>query len=313
MRMIKDPRLIPGSIIFALMLFGVLTNFYTKSAELRSSSERGWEAMKIDDRSVVSKVDHTAPASQLQTGDEIVGITGVSPDACPLLYQGECNIPIGTHYQLTIRRHGQTQELSLQTAPHPLFDLIYDFGFIFVRLLFVVTAIVIFLLRADDKQAWLLALMLGSFTGLFQPSTRLLSGVPLALVAITRLIGIASLPLFFHFFLIFPQTVPILRRLPRFERWLYLPLLLFILPTFGLQRLSLYFSTQAISSWINRSSTFRLTAVLMVIGYILAGLIAMALNYRAASINARRKLRVVFTGCGAGFLNLLLVFVGEVA
>jgi hypothetical protein len=46
----NKPKFISGCIIFSLMLFGVLANFYTKSAELSSSSDRGWEAMKIDNR-----------------------------------------------------------------------------------------------------------------------------------------------------------------------------------------------------------------------------------------------------------------------
>ena len=311
--MTKKSRLILGSSIFALMIFNVLTNIYTKSAELSRSSERGWEAMEINNRSVIYRVDREGPAPQLMVGDEIIELKAISPGAFPLLYRGEVNAPIGTNYTLTIRRNGQKQDISLITAAHPRIDLFFDYGFIFVRLIFIVTAVIVFLLRADDKQAWLLALMLGSFIGLFQPSTQLLSGVSLALIAIARFIGIVSLPLFLHFFLIFPERVPILRRFARVELWLYLPFVLFMVPTFGLQRLSLYFNIQMIPAWIYSFYPYRLIAVLCVIGYLLAGLIAMGVNYRAANINARRKLRVVFAGCAAGFLNLLLVFISEIS
>jgi sigma-B regulation protein RsbU (phosphoserine phosphatase) len=47
------------------------------------------------------------------------------------------------------------------------------------------------------------------------------------------------------------------------------------------------------------------------VAYMLAGLIAMAVNYRAVGAASRRKLRVVMIGSGAGFLNILLMPFGE--
>src|SRR5262249_31634263 len=55
----------------------------------------------------------------------------------------------------------------------------------------------------------------------------------------------------------------------------------------------------------------RVGAMIFVIGYLVGGLVAMAVNYGAANANARRKLRFVVAGCCAGVLNLLLIVMGE--
>src|SRR5262249_12383679 len=47
--------------------------------------------------------------------------------------------------------------------------------------------------------------------------------------------------------------------------------------------------------------------------YMLAGLVAMIINYRAAGDASRRKLRIVMVGCGVGFLNVVLMPFGELA
>lgn len=49
----------------------------------------------------------------------------------------------------------------------------------------------------------------------------------------------------------------------------------------------------------------------MVVAYMLAALVAMAINYRAAGAASRRKLRVVMIGSGVGFLNLVMLPFGQ--
>jgi sigma-B regulation protein RsbU (phosphoserine phosphatase) len=50
---------------------------------------------------------------------------------------------------------------------------------------------------------------------------------------------------------------------------------------------------------------------ILLISYILLGLISLVLNYRAANQMGRRRLRVVLAGSGVGFLNLLLMPLGD--
>jgi len=58
-------------------------------------------------------------------------------------------------------------------------------------------------------------------------------GHPVWLVAtliLAVIIGRGFAPVFFHFFLVFPQPSPLLSRFPRFEFYLYLPYLLLGVP-----------------------------------------------------------------------------------
>jgi serine phosphatase RsbU (regulator of sigma subunit) len=54
-----------------------------------------------------------------------------------------------------------------------------------------------------------------------------------------------------------------------------------------------------------------LVALSVVICYLIAGLGALLIGYRAAGVAARRKLRLIVAGSGAGFFNLLLIIVWE--
>ena len=102
--------------------------------------------------------------------------------------RGGC-APSGTTYKLTIRRGGRTLEFDLATA-EPLSGWFFDLALHLVCLIFLSQGWRSFCSEADNsKQAWLLALMLGSFAGLFS------GGLPLAP---TWLQSIARFAQFFH-------------------------------------------------------------------------------------------------------------------
>ncbi len=63
------------------------------------------------------------------------------------------------------------------------------------------------------------------------------------LVVLSHIAGLFSFALLFHLFLYFPQPSAWLRRWPRLTTWLYLPLCLFVLPSFGVGRLPAQYST----------------------------------------------------------------------
>jgi serine phosphatase RsbU (regulator of sigma subunit) len=210
-------------------------------------------------------------------------------------------VPPGTRYTLTIRRAGELRDVEIQTAPHQgriKFDPYY-----YISLLFLVTAWIVFLLRPDDKQAWLLALMLGTLTGtLGNEPNNLPSWLSMVIPAAVAL-GVLFLPLFVHFFLIFPDPSPLLRRRPRLETWIYLPYLLAILPVVVTLRLPG-------GLWVFRFQWFlyfTFAVNFLIVAYLAVGLICLLINYRAASPVARRRLRVVMAGSGAGFFNFFLI------
>src|SRR5262245_36279934 len=156
--------------------------------------------------------------------------------------------------------------------------------------------------------------MLGSFSTLLGTgwqeaiATRWLA-LPVALAHIG---GLFSVPLLFHLFLYFPQPSPWLRRWPKLTRWLHAPLCLFVLPTIGVIRLPLEWSTPIVSwppaRWLWEHGALQ-AAYLSFLGYLLAALVCLWLSYRTADTAGRRRLRVVMWGSLIGFSSLFLVLV----
>jgi serine phosphatase RsbU (regulator of sigma subunit) len=304
-------KLIFGALVLVLMCAFFAASFYAEWQFKTRTSHRGWEAMEIADKPVIYIVYSDGPTALLQAGDEIVALKGEPREAFPLLYRDECAVAAGTRYALVIRRGGQMQEVALETLPFSLGSWIRGGVTFFTCLIFLLTALTVFVLKPYDQQAWLLALALGLFNGIFLGRDFGLSGWPLGVLVVGRVIGLAFLPVFFHFFLIFPERGPWLRRFPRLEYWLYLPFVLTILPFRGLQRIEYYLDVKWLADLLPFRNLLKLFTQIFVVGYLVGGLAALAGNYRAANAQARRKLRFVVVGCGAGFFNILLVLLAE--
>jgi serine phosphatase RsbU (regulator of sigma subunit) len=232
-------------------------------------------------------------------------------DETPLVTQDYWRVPPGTRYKLTVSRDGQSLEQSLQTTRisfgGPSSGALYFF-YMLTFLLFIITGVTVFLLRPGDEQAWLLALILTTPVALLTfaiGSLQLPRWIYLA-ASLTQTLATVFFPAVLRFFLIFPERSPLLRRLPKLEWLVYLPYLLFMAPRDIMVDVLTTF--QLAPAW--RESFMRSTVNFMiglVSAYLLAALIAMAVNYRAAGAASRRKLRVVMVGSGAGFLNVFLL------
>src|SRR5262249_51297647 len=303
--MTKRARILLGGLVLTLLTAYIGIYVYSITLPKKGSSD-GWSGTwdgKGEPR--VTSVDpNGATANSLQVGDEFIAINGVKIKDDPRLLEYSNNVPPGTRYTLTIRRAGELRDVEIQTVPHQgriNFDPYY-----YVCLLFLATAWIVFLLRPDDKQAWLLALMLGTLTGtLGNEPVNLPSWVSLA-VPMGVALGVLFLPVFVHFFLIFPEPSPLLRRWPRLETWIYLPYLLSFLPVVVILRLPGGFL-------LFRFQWFRYLTVavnFLIVAYLAVGLICLLINYRAASPVARRRLHVVMAGSGAGFFNFFLLVLG---
>src|SRR5215475_7841067 len=301
--MTKRARILLGGIVLALLTAYVGLYIYSLTLPKKGSSD-GWSGTwdgKGEPR--VVSVDPNGPATSLQIGDVFIAINGVKIKDDPGLLSISDRVPPGTRYTLTIRRGGELRDVVIQTIPHQgrvQFDRIY-----YVNLLFLLTAWIIFVLRPDDRQAWLLALMLGTLTIILGNDPANLPSWLSVVVSAAVALGLLFLPVFVHFFLIFPDPSPLLRRWPRLEIWVYLPYLLFLLPVVVPLRLPG-------GIWMFRFQWFRYSvfAVNFLVGaYLAAGLICLLINYRAASPIARRRLRVVMAGSAVGFFNLFLLAV----
>src|SRR5215475_1134905 len=295
--MTKSARILLGGMVLALMSSHVIAYIYSVSLP-KKGSYAGWTA-NPGKKLVVIRVDPDGPATDLRVGDEVIAINGekIKEDT---LSKG-ASAPPGTRETMTIRRAGEMRDITIQTVPHKTpkrFDRHY-----FVSILFLLTGWGVFLLRPEDKQAWLLALMLGTLTSVLGSNPTDLPSWLSLVSASARALGILFLPIFVHFFLVFPETAPLLQRRPRLGIYIYLPCLIVILNAFGIGRLLAWFSPW-LSVGINAGSLFIIAA------YLAAGLICLAINYRAASPIARRRLRVIIAGSAAGLLNLFLLVVG---
>jgi serine phosphatase RsbU (regulator of sigma subunit) len=316
MNITKRQRLVLGGVFFALMFgqFGV--NAYSALTRF-SGSYDGWTANSLPDgRGQIVSVDQNGPATALQVGDEFISINGLTIRDDPDIRNYNRRVPPGASYTMVVRRSGELRQLSLSTSGFPVSSWLVQIADILVQFLFLLTGLIIFLLKPADRQAWLLVLMLGLFPGLFNNS---LPPLPLAvqlMMAVARILGLWLAPVFCHFFLIFPDRSPLLRRFPSLERGLYWPFFL-ILPWFSFARLSVIFSGRGQlaqffkESWLLRQQWIEQLSFLIVIAYLAGGLAALFASYRVAGVAARRKLHVIVVGSGVGFFNLMLIVVWE--
>jgi hypothetical protein len=148
--------------------------------------------------------------------------------------------------------------------------------------------------------------MFGSFVGLFSEGVSLAPTWLQSLARVARFFHIAVFPLFLHFFLLFPERGPWARRFPLLEFWLYLPFLSLILPVMAIDRLggrellAKLPGIQVIGLLLNQFAR----------GYMIAGLVALIVSYRAAGASNKRRARVVAAGCIVGILSLLIALSG---
>jgi sigma-B regulation protein RsbU (phosphoserine phosphatase) len=307
----RQVRLIFGGVFFALLLAYCAASFYVWFYP--PGSDGGWHGSGDFGKFHITRIDPQSPAKDLRPGDIIIAINGVKVAEHPDALGDEYRLPPGSPYSMTVERDGRELTFIWQTIARPRGSFPSNK---LIPLLFWLVGLLVLLLKAEDRQAWLLALTLGSF------STLLGGGFPgdmpadwlSLMVAVARIAGLFSLPLLLHLFLVFPQPSPWLRRWPGLTKWLYAPLCLFALPIFGVSRLPLEWSTPIFSwprmRWLVEHG-LRLAAYQSLLFYLYMALICLWLGYRMADAAGRRRLRVIMWGSLLGFGSLLLVLVME--
>jgi phosphoserine phosphatase RsbU/P len=295
---------------FALMLVYCVTGLYLDLAN--PGSLDGWRCSSANYECSLNSVEPQGPAKELQLGDLVLAINGVSLKDDPRLLYLSRHVPPGTSYTITVRRAGQELTFTFQTVPRP------PAQFPWARLTplaYWLTGLFVFLLKAEDRQARLLALMLGSFSGLLGGGVE--SGVlaePMELlVALARIAGFWSFPLLLHLFLVFPHQSPLLQRRPSLYKWLYAPLL-FVLPMFGVNRLPDWWAQLIYNwpplRWLTSHGLLQVSFVLL-LALLFAALLCLWRSYRTTDVIGKRRLRVVIWGSIIGFGSLFLVIAME--
>jgi phosphoserine phosphatase RsbU/P len=305
----KRLKLILGGLFFALLFICAGVNMYRSLAVLSIRSDPGWVATQQGSRLFIAQV---APDKPLQIEDEIISLNRQAiKDPFDVLKVFQNTLP-GELYQIEIRRNGQIKTFSLQTGPVLISDwTLMVAGYLIIPAIFIITGFVVFLLKPYDKQAFLLALMFGMFIGALMATRPSFAGVSPWLMVVMLIVQIVSLflwPVFFHFFQIFPEPSPMLRRFPRLAYYLYIPHLIIIFPYFTILNLLAAFGSER--SYLSVRYSFpalRIAGIVLLVLYVAGGLLSLMINYRQAGRASRRKMRVVVAGSIAGFLPMFIL------
>ena len=304
------------------VVFAAITTLYSGSWMYYSSRpnepvEVGMDTDQVPAGLQVRSVYPDSPAqhSGLRVGDIIFAADGQSLAA-----------PNGMRVQHTVWMHshpGETVHLALQrrgeAAPisiAPVFRHPRDAGdtparrsaiaiLLVYPLVFLVVGLAVLFLRLEDKNAWLLALLLASFTGIapadFSLAPQTLQSFTGYFIALTG----AFLPgLFYFFFAVFPTRSPIDRKLP-WLKWL-------LLAIGGCLRLGdiPHGSMEALPFLVHLFGrrTIGLTRLTTAYGAVLLGIVSLVMNVlHAPSVEERRKLKVMLWGTVVGLTPALLI------
>ncbi len=303
-------RFVLIGLFFAVTTVGVCSNFYIvlTSPMFFTPDDYGFGVRQQVGRLVVGPVKASGPSATLQTGDEIVSVDGEN-----IRYQTDLITAFRRHqpetsYSIVVRRDGQLLYLTLRRDTPSLGFYIRRLIFISVPACFLLMGLLVFLLKPDDKPALLLGLWFGALSNGFPAELYMLLPVWLMWVVVaSSLLRWFLVPLCLHFFLIFPEQSPLLRRFPRLESYLYVPYLLIFLP-----HTAIYLVLWAISPdrAVAFSQGFPLFFPTQLLGfaYFAGGILSLVVNYRRASLPSRRKVRVILAGTIAGFLPVFIWF-----
>ncbi len=292
---------------FLLLLTYLWVSVYWTVAVRPTLPEVGWYADRRGDAVFVLFVDARGPAAgALQAGDLVTEINGEPVRELSSVVTAFDRVSPGQRYRIAVRREDDRRECELPVVS-PRLDTLTLFANIIVPLVFLATGASVFLFKRNNRQATLLALMFGTFIGAL-PSLPPFLGVPAPMmwaVAATKIVAIFFWPVFLHFFLIFPEPSPLLRRFPRLEFGLYVPRLVISFPLLATYHVSLALGHErVVDLLLSKLDALGFVSTVLACAYVIAGLAVMLDTYRRAGAASRRRLRVVVAG-SVGFVPLL--------
>jgi serine phosphatase RsbU (regulator of sigma subunit) len=314
MTMTKQLKLIVGFVLFAVMTLYWASASWLSLRELHHTSDCGLETKLQDNKVIIAGINLEDYSPILHPGDEILGIRGQGKDSAQTLLEGTVAGKAGSETVLLVKCHGAIYEVPVTTKSLPLSRWVREIVGTLTPWTFLLTGLLVFLLRHDEPQAWLLSVLLGSFIGLFNigfnPQT-----TPQwfqAMDNLAHIFGIVFVPLFAVFFLVFPERDVWLTRWPKLLAWLFVPFLVFMLPINTLGHLSPYSDPllNSLPRWFLQTLNWVLPVIAM--GYLIVGLIALVRRYQFAAQSARRKLQLIVAGCSLGIFNILIVIALEI-
>ncbi len=305
-------RIILVGLFFTLMSVSIGVNSYHSNLYFSTAGDPGW-LLGLDGRVRTYGGLSGADVAALRDGDEVVSLDGQKLGYIRQYFKTFTRLTRGTAYTMVVRRDGLNEQLTLRTASYPLWIRIIVILYQpLLPAVFLLIGLAIFLLRRDDKQALLLALMFGMmFLGGWPPFSLLVTDLPWWLAGITTaalLIGAAGVsPILLHFFLIFPERSPLLLRFPRLEFYLY-PF--FLLTAYPFVVIAAFRVATAPERFFGAVQEFQWPiAIILAVSsiYLLSALLALAVNYRKGNQVSRRKLRLILVGTMVAFISSSLI------
>ena len=306
----KQLQIILSATFFLLLLIYAAALFHQGMALFGQRSEPGWETLQIDEHILVHQATSPEAMAVLRRFDEVVAINGTLIDSGAKLSELFSQIEPGSFYTLTVVRNGQRGDVRLPAKAIPYSAWIISGALRFIiPNIFLLTGLIVFLLKPYDKQGLLLGLMFGMFTGAILSGAPTFAGHSQWLILVTLVVNLVSLflwPVFFHFFQIFPEPSALVRKWPKLEAYLYIPHLLTIFPYSAIANVLAAFAPARYLEFIRDYPFFGKITLVIITLYLAGGLLSLLLNYRSAGRTSRRKMRVVVAGSIAGFLPFFL-------
>lgn len=319
------PRSILVGLILVLMLTYSVAVYVNVIPLRRSLDERGWNATPRvpDGAETVERVDPAgAAAGVLQVGDEVIALNGERVEYSDQKMESAYGrVARGGTYALTVRRAGQTFDLTLRAERAPLSAWLLNpwrLAVLFLTLVYLAVGFGVFALKPDNTQALVLALALTAWGSPFEsaPLSGDMGAWLIALLMAGAFVRPLALAFVLHLFLIFPEPVAVLRRRPWLAYLIYLPAAL-------LSLLGVAFNALALSGGADNRllpslqhpalrNAGSLSFLVVFIVYLVGSLVTLALQYRRAGELSRRKLRIILIGSlvGIGSLVVLLPLAG---
>jgi hypothetical protein len=180
----------------------------------RSLDERGWNASPRvpDGAEAVERVDPAgAAAGVLQIGDEVIALNGEQVEYSDQKMESAYGrVARGGSYAMTVRRAGQTLDLTLQSRRAPVTAWLFypwRLAVLFLTLVYLAVGFGVFALKPDNTQALVLALALTAWGSPFEsaPLSGDMSAWLVALFTVGSLVKPLALAFVLHLFLIFSR------------------------------------------------------------------------------------------------------------
>jgi sigma-B regulation protein RsbU (phosphoserine phosphatase) len=274
-----------------------------------------------DNRSLpVLSVDPRSPVGQagLRVGDRIVAINGQTLGTPGPAYRALDLGKVGDVLELTVQRPGRAAPLTIREVIPPLrlsgyrplsgSQLVAGKVLNLFPLLFLAVGLPVLFLRLEDRNAWLLALLFAGIIAGAPLDEALVPALVRGFVIAYDLILVVLLPaVFYFFFATFPASSAIDRWLP-WLKWALLAVGAVMAVPLGVWCLlaggTLPF--HILGSRLSNRPVHSLTTAYF-LGAFTLGLVSLVWNsIRPASVEVRRRTRVIVWGTVTGFLPMLV-------